>query len=505
MRPLARCALLSLALSRAVAAQETLDDLETGSTNTASGSISRATVNGYLVNRESYTRTDPSGPIPTRDLPSLSQLLEANAQIRVPLGSSQHFAYADLSLVLQRGGLYYADDGFGGRSRIANHDVPSQRPLFVPSELYLSYSPKPWLNVLVGKKRVSWGAGFAYNPSDLVNPAKDPTDPNFQRAGNWLARLEFPFERFTVTALFAPQALYTAAGIPYAFVRYPSYAPSDSIDQRDRRSHYLTGARLYWLVADADVNLVYYFSNYYQDAFSKKSRLGVSFSRYFWTDYELHVEALLTRGSSKSYPNQACVVSSEDCGPNQGFALAKLDSNRIYPRVVLGTRRQFANQAMLSLEYYFQSDGYSSAEFRDAVDLLLRSKANAMAGSSDGSNGSALSSNSGSSGSSGAALPQRFSFNTMRRHYFIASYSQPRIADDWTVGAVLIAGLEDLSGMVSPSVVWNASEWLNLSLFGYVPFPGSSAKAERIQGKRYTEYSLMPFDWRVLFEARAFY
>src|SRR5512145_2372603 len=270
MRPLARYALLSLVLSRTVAAQETLDELEMGSTNATAVSASHATVNGYLVNRESYSRIDPSGPIPTRDLPSLSQLIEANAQIRVPLGSQRHFAYADLSLVLQHGGLYYADDGFGGRARLSNHDVPSQRPQFVPSELYVSYSPKPWLNVLIGKKRVSWGAGFAYNPSDLVNPAKDPTDPNFQRAGNWLTRLEFPFEKFTLTALFAPQALYTAAGMPYAFVRYPSYAPADGVDQRDRHSHYLAGARLYWLVADADVNFIYYFSNYYQDAFSKK-------------------------------------------------------------------------------------------------------------------------------------------------------------------------------------------------------------------------------------------
>ncbi|HMA93623.1 MAG TPA: ABC transporter ATP-binding protein [Polyangiaceae bacterium] len=56
--------------------------------------------------------------------------------------------------------------------------------------------------------------------------------------------------------------------------------------------------------------------------------------------------------------------------------------------------------------------------------------------------------------------------------------------------------------MVSPSIAWSASEWLSLSLLGYVPFRGSSANAAKIQGRRYTEYSLMPFDWRVLFEAR---
>jgi hypothetical protein len=505
MRVLVRFALSLFFLARAAAAQETLDDLDLGAPRADATPASHATVTGYLVNRESYSRIDPFVPLSTRDMPSLSQLIEANAQIRVPLGSQQSFGYADLSLIFQRGGLYYADAGAAGRTRVSNHDVASQRPAFIPSELYLSYSPKPWLNALLGKKRVTWGAGFAYNPTDLVNPPKDPTDPNFQRAGNWVARLEFPFEKFTASALFAPQALYTTAGIPYALVRYPSYAPADTTDQRDRHTHYLTAGRLYWLVADADVNLVYYFSNHYEDAFAKKSRFGVSFSRYFWTDYELHVEALLGRGSARSFPDHACAAHVESCGSNQGFALSKLESGRVYPRVILGTRRQFASEATLSVEYYYQGDGYSRTEFRDAVELLLRAKSMAPAEGNNSSNGSALSNGSSQSNGSGSALPQRFSLNTMRRHYLIASYSQPRIFDDWTLGAVLIAGIEDLSGLVSPSVAWSAAECLTLSLFGYVPIRGLGVNEARVRGKRYDEYSLMPFDWRVLFEARAFY
>jgi len=83
----------------------------------------------------------------------------------------------------------------------------------------------------------------------------------------------------------------------------------------------------------------------------------------------------------------------------------------------------------------------------------------------------------------------------MRRHYLIASYSKPRIADDWTVGAVLIAGLGDGSGFFSPQVAWNVREWLNLGLYGYVP----------VHGDGLSEYGAVPYAYRVLFEARGYY
>jgi hypothetical protein len=488
-------------------AQESLDDLEPNTSASAeSDSVSArptqeahtskhsAEINGYLVHRESYSQVHPVPATDTRDVPSLTQLVEANVQARVPLGSPKHFAYADLSMIYQRGGLYYVNDGAGGRATYPDHDVAALRPAFVPSELYLSLSPKPYFNLLAGKKRITWGSGFAYNPTDLINPPKDPTDPNFQRAGNWLLRIEAPFEHFTLTALAAPQALYNSAGLPYALLRYPSHAPASGPDTRDERTHYLLAGRVYLLAADTDINFIYYFSNYYQDDFSRKSRLGVSFARYFWTDYELHAEALVTRGSPRSFPNHDCAALGVGCDVQPAFAATKLDASRIYPRIIVGTRRQFANEALVSLEYYYQGDGYTPTEFSDAVTLMVRSQATRAnpATSSDAS-------------MNAAGLPQRYSFNTLRRNYLIASYSQPRISDDWTLGMVVIAGLDDWSGLVSPSVAWSSMEWLTLSLFGYLPFHATGSHQAKVAGHNYGEYSLMPVDFRVMFEARAYY
>ena len=134
---------------------------------------------------------------------------------------------------------------------------------------------------------------------------------------------------------------------------------------------------------------------------------------------------------------------------------------------------------------------------QDAIRLLARVHASGFGPPATG----------GQTPMQGGALPTRFSFDPLRRHYLILSYTKPKIRDDFTIGAVLIASLNDLSGLLTPSVSWNAREWLNLTLFGFIPIRGITDGHVTVAGASYpdSEYSLFPIDWRVLFEARAFY
>jgi len=178
--------------------QETLGNLDkarstSSDLNAAPGNEAAPELNGYVSNRLAYSHIGSSGLISNRDMPSVLELLEGNIQLRVDLGSKQNFMYADASLFDQGGWLFHTD----GTDRLtvnAGHDIPTLHPFFIPSEIYLSLSARPWLNFLVGKKRIIWGSGLAFNPTNLMSPAKDPTDPNLQRAGNWVARVELPFE-----------------------------------------------------------------------------------------------------------------------------------------------------------------------------------------------------------------------------------------------------------------------------------------------------------------------
>ncbi len=453
-------------------------------------------VNGYVSNRLSGSWNDTSSLIPVSDQPEVQNLLELNVQLRRPLWPGA-FAYFDASAFLQTDGVYVTAGPNGARTDVANHDVASLHPQFVLSEGYVSWSPAANLNVLVGKKRIVWGSGLVFNPTDVLNPAKDPTDPNLQRAGAFVARVEAPFDNVTFSLLASPEVLYQDQGLPYQFLVYPDYPPAAGPDPRDKSAHYLLAARWYMLIANSDINLIYYYSNKYGDLFSNHSRLGGSFSRYFFTDYEFHVEGLIEEGSRRQYVNGACVgsaVAAAGCVAAGSPLYGNFNTNdgRIYGRLIAGTRRVFSDESQLSIEYLFVGDGLTPAQFQQyAHGLTLASQAGINLASA-------------STGSSNGGLINRFTLDPLRRHYLFASYSKPKIADDWTVGAVLLADLEDLSGLIAPSVTWNTFEWLNLMITGFIPIRGVGLGAD-VNGKKIAEYGLIPFDWRVLFEARFFY
>ncbi|HUX51739.1 MAG TPA: hypothetical protein VMW73_13160, partial [Spirochaetia bacterium] len=63
---------------------------------------------------------------------------------------------------------------------------------------YVAISPLPELTLVVGKRRISWGAGYAFFPGDLINP---PASPDNRSSGFYgiLATIA-PSASFTLTA-----------------------------------------------------------------------------------------------------------------------------------------------------------------------------------------------------------------------------------------------------------------------------------------------------------------
>jgi hypothetical protein len=165
---------------------------------------------------------------------------------------------------------------------------------------------------------------------------------------------------------------------------------------------------------------------------------------------------------------------------------ALTDPGAYYVRVIAGTRYTFADESLLSLEYFFNGTGLDAAQF-DRRQALLDQLPTLLALSP----GATLP-DLGGAGGDGA--PVRFAFQTLRRHYFFLVYQKPRIADDFTAAATAIVGLEGPSAIIAPSLAWSARDWLNLSLYCYVPV-----------GARTSEFGSLPFRFRALLELRAFY
>ncbi len=455
---------------------------------------------GYGMSRTQFTRARPWGLVPTSDIPQLQQLLEFNAQVKVNVRPHSYFS-SDVSLVASWGGFYRGVDEQGHEVALADKASPQVQPLVSINELFVFHEFVPELNLLVGKKRIVWGPGMAFNPTDLLNPRRDPTDPTFQRSGVWLAQVEAPLSFATFSLVFAPTVLKQTAGIPTHVLGWPSW------DSRDSQLHYQLAARVYALVWDTDLNLMFFFGNRAADEFQEKPRVGLSFSHVFG-GLEVHGEGLFQTGSARDYLNGACltnVAAALGCSIAKTPFAAKthLEDTELRPRVLVGARYQFSDDSMVSLEYLYQHDGWNRDHFQDLANGLgLVTEARGLGlDATKFAGASAL-----FGGGSADGLPVRFAFDPRGRHYAFLTIQKPRLFDDWTLQAVVIANLRDLSSTVTPSIVWSATDWLNLSLLGFVPIPGPDALSVKTpQGTPITEFGITPFAFRAMFEARAFF
>ena len=434
---------------------------------------SMVTTTGYVDSRTTAAQTLAAGA------PGLTELAEANVQLKVT-PHEKLTVFADASLFWQRAWFIHGGD----------RDQPEYRPTVVLSEAYLDAPLLDGFRLLVGKKRIVWGAGLAFNPTDALNPPKDPTDPTFQRAGAWLGQAEWGFERAALSLVVAGRATRQYAGLPTGLVVYPQRPTAEAVrgwvpDDRDDEAHFAFAGRLYVLIADTDVNVIYSFSNLYNDAFEDKSRLGLSLSHVFGA-LEVHGEATLYSGSARLEANVGC-------RPGSGCALVarpELEGRWLNTRALVGGRYQFNDNGFLSFEYYYNGEGHSRAGFERLAALAKTAPAQlqqAVAGTSD------------------PGTPQKFSFEPLRRHYAVLQYSKPQIFDDFTVSASALISLEDLSMQLVPQIGWAPKEWLQLTLAAYLPLSGVEARGVRIGERSYGEFALSPFGTRVLGQARVFF
>ncbi len=437
------------------------------------------TTTGYVDSRTTGAWTQLDGT------PGLTELGEANAQIKITPNEKVNL-YADTSLFWQGAWMIQ-----GGEKDLANY-----RPTLVLSEAYADLPLQDHFRLLVGKKRIVWGSGLAFNPTDALNPPKDPTDPTFQRAGAWLGELEWGFEKVAISLVAAGKVTRQYAGLPTALVVYPEQPTAEVVrgiatSDRDDEAHFAFTGRMYLLLGDVDVNLIYSYSNLYNDAFRAKSRGGLSLSKVFG-NLELHAEASLYAGSARVSVDPDCVDLPAKC-LFRGVPIATrpyLDATWLNTQAVIGGRYQFANSEMVAVEYYFNGEGQDAAGFRRLATLSKQNAAIAQ---------------QMLSGSTDPGTPQKFTLNAIRRHYLMIQASKPQLWDDWTISGTALIGLEDLSMQLVPQVQWMPKEWLQLTVAVYVPIAGLKSQGVTVDGTDYGQFTLSPFQTRVMVQARAFF
>lgn len=312
-------------------------------------------------------------------------------------------------------------------------------------EAYGSWQPGPQSSLDLGKRALRWGKGYAWSPVAFFERPKDPADPELSREGFVMATgsLVRSFDGALKTLSLTPLMLPTT---------------SDLNDEFGPPDHLNPAVKLYGLVADSDVDLIYAARGSYGP------RYGVDFSRNLGSNLEIHGEWARNTDAPRTLFMP-------------GNTLARtLDS---YTSYLLGLRYLTERETTFIAEYYRNGSGYTEAEMDHFFDVVRGSDADP-----------ALRALAAQAGAEGYNRP-----NAMRHYvYFRASQKDPFDILYVTPALTLIANTDDSSYMLIPELSYTGFNDLELRL-----------RFTLNEGAAFTEYGEKPARARLEFRLRYYF
>ncbi len=204
------------------------------------------------------------------------------------------------------------------------------------NELYMGLNLNDRAYLKTGKVRVNWGTGMAWNPTDVLQPRKDPTDPTRQEEGTAGILLDLPltFENSEIQGV-------TLSGL----ASFPE-------NRTDGRPTWVGRANL--LTSSYDVAFLVI-----QDP-QRIPKLGFTASGSLFGEVVAYGEALWKKGTEQVYPTPAGLIATQN------------ESNwrsQSFTNWVLGSRYTFPANVVGSIEYYHNADGYDPRTMQDYLTL----------------------------------------------------------------------------------------------------------------------------------------
>jgi hypothetical protein len=304
---------------------------------------------------------------------------------------------------------------------------------FSVRELALDVSLGEALDLVVGKKILKWGTGYAFNPTGVVEPQRSPSDPSDrlnQNNGRNLVSLTAFFGKTSITAVYLNDARYANSSLQWG--------------------NNELAARAYTFLGGLDISLV----GHYREG--DRLELGANSSYVIGDDLELHGEILGKRGSYALFHR---IITSDNPGQifdSYPYVPLYGDSRQIFLKTLVGGQYTLDNGINIALEYYHNAEGLSVQEwkrwmnfvkFQDAVqsgavpvspDLIVPSRMNLL-----------------------WSLLTLSTRGTMRDYLFArGAYSD----DTWGCEVICFMNANDQSFVAIPTLTWKASVSLSLYL-----------------------------------------
>jgi len=190
-------------------------------------------------------------------------------------------------------------------------------------EAFLSVKPSYSFSLDIGKQRLKWGKGYAWNPVAFIDRPKNPNDPELALEGFVVISMEY-IKSFQ-------GKLKTIAITPVIMPVCDRFNSSFGVNGRLN-----FGGKIYFLFYDTDIDIMFLSGG------SVPARFGMDFSRNLSSNLEIHGELAYIPEYSKKQSTS----------------------------YLLGARFLTAANTTFFLEYYKNGSGLTSEEMQDHYSLI---------------------------------------------------------------------------------------------------------------------------------------
>lgn len=331
------------------------------------------------------------------------------------------------------------------------HDHEGWHGQMTLMEGYLSLKPGPHMAIEAGKRLTKWGKGYAWNPVSFVDRPKDPEDPEealegyYVLAGDFIRSFDGPLQ----TLAFTPVIL-------------PVY--QDLNDEFGQTGHVNAAAKLYALVWDTDLDLLFF------SGASRTTRWGFDFSRNLLPNLEIHGELAWI----KDFQEMTFLEN--------GQVLTNKSDVWSY---LLGIRYLTETDLTLIFEYYHNGTGMDPNDLKNLYSYIDRAY-DTYKRTEDRSLFAPIN----------RLTKEGFGWRNPLRDYVYLRLIQKEPFDIlyFIPAFTTILSLNDRSFNLMPELNYNPITNLEMRLRGIIPVGGDK-----------TEYGEKQSDWRVEFRLRYFF
>jgi hypothetical protein len=258
----------------------------------------------------------------------------------VPQPSGESIASANLNC-----GFGIFSGSFGG-TLSGNNLIKPQYSLAV-REASVDLNLTDQIDLMIGKKILKWGTGYAFNPTGVVEPARLPSDPTDR------LKLNDGRNVVSVTGL--------AGRSSFTFVYLNDFQIRNSNFYPDRSE---IAARVYTYLNGLDLSAIAHYRA------GDRLEAGINYSFVIGDNLEIHGEALGKRGTSQEYENP--VISGDGIKFYNDYPYQALyyNSDKMFWKFLIGGQFTFDDGINIVLEYYHNDDGLSKAEWKRWLDFV---------------------------------------------------------------------------------------------------------------------------------------